>query len=130
MKAKIKIGYILGAYRKEAQKQARIKVVRSRADDSMDLHFMEVNQAMDHKQWTPADTGKAEQAYVDAFKRAEKEGCDAVIPDGMLDLGVEAGRSAVRSAPRGRSPVPSGRSFSSSLSGANGDGRLLSSTAR
>lgn len=95
MPAKVKIGYVLGAYPKASQKEARMRAVRSRADESIELHFLQADAAMDTKNWTTQDTAMSEGHYVEAFRRAEKEGCDAVVPDGMLDLGVEAGRSVV-----------------------------------
>ena len=69
--------------------------MRSRADETIDLHLMQVDASMHLRDWNPEDTLASEGAYVAAFRRAQDEGCQAVIPDGMLDLGVEAGRSAV-----------------------------------
>ena len=44
---------------------------------------------------TPAELQLVAPAFIDAFRRAEAEGYDAVVPLGMLDLGVDGGRSAV-----------------------------------
>ena len=44
---------------------------------------------------TPAEIQLVAPAFIDAFKRAEKEGYDAVVPLGTLDLGVDGGKSAV-----------------------------------
>lgn len=91
----VKIGYVLGGHG-AAARQRRIDAVLSRADSSIDIHFIDVDAAMEARNWTPYDSALAEPAFVAGFRRAEAEGCLAVIPDGMLDLGVEAGRSAVR----------------------------------
>jgi allantoin racemase len=39
--------------------------------------------------------GLAVPAFVDAYREAEKQGYDAVVPLGTLDLGVDAGRCVV-----------------------------------
>ena len=44
---------------------------------------------------TPTEIQLVAPAFIDAYRRAEKEGYDAVVPLGMLDLGVDGGRSAV-----------------------------------
>ena len=44
---------------------------------------------------TPAEIQLVAPAFIDAFKRAEKEGYDAVVPLGTLDLGVDGGKSVV-----------------------------------
>ena len=38
---------------------------------------------------TPAEIQLVAPAFIDSFKRAEKEGYDAVVPLGTLDLGVD-----------------------------------------
>ena len=91
----VKIGYVLGSYSADAR-QRRVDAVQSRVDDSIDLHFIDTDQPMHFRDWTPDDSARAEPAFVAAFRKAEADGCQAVIPDGMLDLGVEPGRSAVR----------------------------------
>ena len=45
--------------------------------------------------WTPAEIQAAAPIFHDAFRQAEREGYDAVVPLGMLDIGVDGGRSAV-----------------------------------
>jgi allantoin racemase len=94
MPAKIKIGYVMGTF-SDAARERRLNAVRSRADESIELHVMQVDEPMELRNWTPEDTLVREAAFVAAFRRAQDDGCDAVVPDGMLDLGVEAGRSAV-----------------------------------
>jgi allantoin racemase len=93
--SKIRIGYVMGGYA-EAARERRVNAVRSRADDSLELVFVQVEQSMELRDWTPEDTLNREASFVAGFRRAQAEGCQAVVPDGMLDLGVEAGRSAVR----------------------------------
>ena len=44
---------------------------------------------------TPAEIQAAAPIFHEAFRQAEREGYDAVVPLGMLDIGVEGGRSAV-----------------------------------
>jgi hypothetical protein len=44
---------------------------------------------------TPAEIQAAGPIFHEAFRQAEREGYDAVVPLGMLDIGVEGGRSAV-----------------------------------
>lgn len=91
---KVRIGYVMGVYA-DVERERRMKAVRSRVDDSVELHFLSVDEPMELRNWTPEDTLAREAAFVEGFRRAERDGCQAVVPDGMLDLGVEAGRSAV-----------------------------------
>jgi len=44
---------------------------------------------------TPAEIQLVAPAFIESFKRAEKEGYDAVVPLGTLELGVDGGNSAV-----------------------------------
>jgi len=44
---------------------------------------------------SPTEIALAATPFIAAFRRAESEGYDAVVPLGMLDLGVEGGKSAV-----------------------------------
>src|SRR4030095_10479497 len=44
---------------------------------------------------TPTEIQLVAPAFIDAYRRAEKEGYNAAVPLGMLDLGVDGGRSAV-----------------------------------
>lgn len=44
---------------------------------------------------TPTEIQAAAPLFHEAFRQAEREGYDAVVPLGMLDLGVDGGRSAV-----------------------------------
>ncbi len=44
---------------------------------------------------TPTEIQLVAPAFIESFKRAEKEGYDAVVPLGTLDLGVDGGKSAV-----------------------------------
>lgn len=89
----VKIAYVLGGYTADAR-QRRIDAVLSRAGDSIDVHFIDLDVPMIFQ--TLDDCARAEPAFIEAFRQAEADGCQAVIPDGMVDLGVEAGRSSVR----------------------------------
>ena len=44
---------------------------------------------------SPADIQMAAPSFIEAFREAERQGYDAVVPLGMLDLGVDGGKSAV-----------------------------------
>ncbi|HSM41212.1 MAG TPA: aspartate/glutamate racemase family protein, partial [Afifellaceae bacterium] len=44
---------------------------------------------------TPAEIQLVAPTFIAAFRQAEREGYDAAVPLGMLDLGVDGGRSAV-----------------------------------
>lgn len=90
----IRIGYVMGTY-STVERERRMNAVRSRVDESIELHVVSVDEPMELRSWTSEDTLAREAAFVDGFRRAEREGCQAVVPDGMLDLGVEAGRSVV-----------------------------------
>jgi allantoin racemase len=91
---RLPIGYVMGAFSEEDRRK-RVRAVQSRADPSIELRFYDVETSMELRNWTPDDTAIKEQAFVEAFRRAERDGCRTVVPDGMLDLGVEGGRSAV-----------------------------------
>ena len=43
---------------------------------------------------TPTEIQLVAPAFIDAYRRAEKEGYDAVVPLGMLDLGVDGRATA------------------------------------
>ena len=44
---------------------------------------------------TPEEIQAAAPIFHDSFRQAERAGYDAVVPLGMLDIGVDGGRSAV-----------------------------------
>lgn len=95
MSEPIKIGYVLGSDADDAIER-RLLALRTRVDSTITLEPINVAAAMNVRGWTPGDSAAAHGAYVRAFKDAEVRGCQAVVPDGMLDLGVGAGRSEVQ----------------------------------
>jgi hypothetical protein len=44
---------------------------------------------------TPTEIQLVAPAFIDAYRRAEQEGYHAVVPLGMLDLGVDGGRCTI-----------------------------------
>jgi len=76
----IRIGYVMGGFA-PTDHERRLTAIRRRADPSIELHVVPVDQTMHLREWTPEDTLASEAAYVEAYRRAEREGCQAVFPD-------------------------------------------------
>src|SRR6516225_12107943 len=89
----IKIAFVIGDYPPQ-ERRRREEVARSYSSADVEVGIVSV-AARPFDGLGPAEIQAAAPLYHAAFRQAEREGYDAVVPLGMLDLGVEGGRSAV-----------------------------------
>ena len=90
----IRVGFVIGGYPPEEHKR-RADVALSYSTPEIQVGIVDVAASPYFYGMTPAEIQLVAPAFIDAFKRAEKEGYDAVVPLGTLDLGVDGGKSAV-----------------------------------
>lgn len=89
----IKVAFVIGDYPEE-QLRLREKVAKSYSSAEVEVGILSV-PARPFDGLGPAEIQAAAGIFHDAFRAAERQGYDAVVPLGMLDLGVDGGRSAV-----------------------------------
>jgi allantoin racemase len=89
----IKVAFVIGDYPLE-QLRLREDVAKSYSSADVEVGIISV-PARPFDGLTPAEIQGAAPIFHEAFRQAEREGYDAVVPLGMLDIGVEGGRSAV-----------------------------------
>jgi len=89
----IRVAFVIGDYPPE-QRRLREQVARSYSSAEVEVGILSV-PARPFDGLTPAEIQAAAPIFHDAFRQAEREGYDAVVPLGMLDLGVDGGRSVV-----------------------------------
>jgi len=90
----IRIAFAIGGYPPEEYKR-RADVALSYSTEEIKVGIVDVQASPYFYGMTPAEIQLVAPAYIDCFKRAERDGYDAVVPLGMLDLGVDGGKSAV-----------------------------------
>ncbi len=90
----IRIAFVIGGYPPEEFKR-RADVARSYSTSEIEVGIIQTKASPYFYGITPAEVQLVAPAYIESFKQAEKEGYDAVVPLGMLDLGVDGGKSAV-----------------------------------
>src|SRR5260370_10188715 len=89
----IRVAFVVGDYPPE---QLRLREDAARSYSSADVEVGIVSvAARPFDGLGPAEIQAAAPLFHDAFRRAEREGYDAVVPLGMLDLGVDGGPSPV-----------------------------------
>ncbi len=91
---KIRVAFVVGEYPPEERKR--------REDAALAYSSAEVEVGIVSVKATPYFIGNAPDLlgvavppFLDAFREAERQGYDAVVPLGTLDLGVDAGRCVV-----------------------------------
>jgi len=91
---KIRVAFVVGEYPPEERKR--------REDAALAYSSAEVEVGIVSVKATPYFLGNAPDLlgvavppFLDAFREAERQGYDAVVPLGTLDLGVDAGRCVV-----------------------------------
>lgn len=89
----IRVAFCIGEYPEEEFRR-REEVATSYSSADVDVGIVRV-AANPYGGLGPAEIQAVAPLYHDAFRVAEAEGYDAVVPLGMLDLGVDGGRSAV-----------------------------------
>src|SRR5918999_6246498 len=90
----IRIAFVIGGYPPEEYKR-RCDVARSYSTAEIEVGIIDTNASPYFYGITPAEIQLVAPAYIESFRQAEKEGYNAVVPLGMLDLGVDGGKSAV-----------------------------------
>jgi allantoin racemase len=89
----IRVGFVIGGYPPEEHKR-RADVALSYATAEIQVGIVDVAASPYFYGMTPTEIQLVAPAFIDAL-RAEKDGYDAVVPLGTLDLGVDGGKSAV-----------------------------------
>jgi allantoin racemase len=90
----IRVAFVIGGYPPEEHKR-RADVALSYSTQEIQVGIVDVPASPYFYGMTPAEIQLVAPAFIESFKRAEKEGYDAVVPLGTLDLGVDGGKSAV-----------------------------------
>ena len=90
----IKVAFVIGGYPPEERKR-RADVALAYSTAEIHVGIVDVQASPYFYGMTPTEIQLVAPAFIESFKRAEKEGYDAVVPLGTLDLGVDGGKSAV-----------------------------------
>ena len=90
----IRVAFCIGGYPAEEYKR-RADLALSYSNSEIQVGIINVEASPYFYGITPTEIQLVAPAFIDAYRRAEKEGYDAAVPLGMLDLGVDGGRSAV-----------------------------------
>src|SRR3984893_8591835 len=89
-----RVAFVIGDYPPDELKR-RADTALSYASPEVEVGIVRVNATPYFLGNAPDLLGIAVPPFIDAFRDAEKQGYDAVVPLGTLDLGVDAGRCAV-----------------------------------
>jgi allantoin racemase len=89
----IRVAFVIGDY-PEDQFKLRADTALSYSSAEVEVGILRV-PARPFDGLGPAEIQAASGIFHESFRQAEREGYDAVVPLGMLDLGVDGGRSAV-----------------------------------
>ena len=89
----IRVAFVVGDYPPE-QLRLREDTARGYSSAEVEVGIVRV-AARPFDGLGPAEIQAAAPLFHEAYRQAEREGYDAVVPLGMLDLGVDGGRSAV-----------------------------------
>jgi allantoin racemase len=90
----IRVAFCIGGYPPEEFKR-RADVALSYSTSEVQVGIINVEASPYFYGMTPAEIQLVAPAFIDAYRRAEREGYNAVVPLGMLDLAVDGGKSAV-----------------------------------
>ena len=90
----LRIAFVIGGYPPE-EYQRRADVARSYSTAEIEVGIVDTNASPYFYGITPTEIQLVAPAYIESFRQAEKQGYHAVVPLGMLDLGVDGGKSAV-----------------------------------
>jgi allantoin racemase len=90
----LRIAFVVGGYPPEEYKR-RADVARSYSNPDLDVGIIDTKASPYFYGMTPTEIQLVAPAYIESFRQAEREGYHAVVPLGMLDLGVDGGKSAV-----------------------------------
>lgn len=91
---RIRVAFAIGDYPPEERKR-RENAALAYSSTEVEVGIVSVNATPHYIGNAPDLLGLAVPAFIDAYRAAEKQGYDAVVPLGTLDLGIDAGRSVV-----------------------------------
>jgi allantoin racemase len=89
----IRVAFVIGDYPPD-QRRLREDVAKSYSSADIEVGIVSV-PARPFDGLGPAEIQAAAPVFHAAFRQAERDGYDAIVPLGMLDLGVDGGRSVV-----------------------------------
>ncbi len=89
----IRVAYCIGEY-PEVEFRRREQVALSYASEEVEIGIIRIGASPYHG-LDPASIEGVATLFHEAYRKAEQDGYDAVVPLGMLDLGVDGGRSVV-----------------------------------
>jgi len=89
----IRVAFVIGDYPPDELRK-REEVAKGYSSADVEVGIVRV-AARPFDGLTPAEIQAAAPIFHEAFRQAERAGYDAIVPLGMLDLGVDGGRSAV-----------------------------------
>src|SRR5262245_48171662 len=89
----IRVAFIIGEYPPE-ERRLREEVAKSYASGEVEVGILSVKPSPSAA-LTPAAIQPLAPYFPSAYRQAEREGYDAAVPLGTLDLGVDGGRSLV-----------------------------------
>lgn len=90
----IRVAFVIGDYPPE-ERRRREEVALSYSSAEVEVGIVSVPASPYVYGLSPAEIQLTAPYFIEAFRQAEREGYDAVVPLGMLDLGVDGGKSAV-----------------------------------
>jgi allantoin racemase len=91
---RIRVAFVVGEY-PPVERKRREDAALAYASPEVEVGIVSVKATAHNRGNAPDLLGLAVPPFIDAFRDAEKQGYDAVVPLGTLDLGVDAGRSVV-----------------------------------
>jgi allantoin racemase len=91
---KIRVAFVVGDYPPEERKR-REDAALAYSSGEVEVGIVSVKATPYFLGNAPDLLGVAVPPFLDAFREAERQGYDAVVPLGTLDLGVDAGRCVV-----------------------------------
>lgn len=92
---KPRIAVVVGQYPQVELERRRVKILSYRGAH-VDVGVIVIEPTPYQLGFGGAGTEAVDRYYVEAFRRAQDAGYDAVVPLGVLDIGVDAGANAVR----------------------------------
>jgi allantoin racemase len=94
MEKQVRVAFVTSPYSGE-ERTGRFDAVRSRVTPDIELGIIEISGSAFISNITTGDVANISGAFIEAYIRAEREGYQAAVPLGMLDIAVDAGRCAV-----------------------------------
>lgn len=90
----VRVALVMGTY-PGPERERRADLGRSYSGGDLEVGIIEVPASPYKGLMTPLDGALGHPVWIEGYRQAEKEGYDAAVPLGTLDLGVDGGRSAV-----------------------------------